>query len=450
MVSWAMNDRGRGLPLKSARVIFILLVSVTAGTAVAQDPPPQGPQFQVNELTMSQQILPVVAADPGGGFVVAWESYSSGGTSDIGIQARLLDELGMLSGDELLVNGSAFGVQRNPDAAFLAGDRFLVVWESFNNADDPEDGLQGRLFDLEATPIGEDFSLNSLVTLRQIQPAVAASPGGGFVAAWASDVSDGTDQDGLSIQARRFDGSGKPLDVEFQVNTSTTSTQQKPAVAAFADDGFVVVWESPYSASGPGTTVLGQLFDSTGMPVGGEIEVSSMVGTDQEPSVAAEPTGGFVVVWQRFGGGIPDSGLGIAGRRFDALGDPLGPDFQVNSETAGQQLMPEVVVAGDGSLLVVWENEPQEEIRGRQFDGAGEPLAPDFRVDSADGYSNAVARVAGQPNGGFVVAWQSYGSPGDDQSAHSIQARAFPGLSIFADGFESGDFTAWNLSETTK
>ncbi|MEE8526655.1 MAG: hypothetical protein V3T72_22185 [Thermoanaerobaculia bacterium] len=432
----------------TGRVVNLLILVTAWATAVAaQEPPPLGPQFQVNVLTMSQQILPVVAVDPDGGFVVAWESYNSGGSSDIGIQVRRLDNLGLPTGSELLVNGSAFGIQRKPDVAFLANDGFLVVWESFTNVDDPDDGLQGRLFNRDATPIGGDFPLNSLITLRQIQPALAARPSGGFVVSWASDVSESTDEDGLSIQARLFDAGGVPFGPEFQVNTSTTSLQHKPAVAALADDELVVVWESLFSASGPGTTVLGQLFDSAGMTIGGEIEVSSNTsGIDQEPAVAADPAGGFVVVWQRFGAGIPDAGLGIAGRRFDALGDPLGPEFQINSNTSGQQKVPQVTVADDGSLLVIWEHEQQtqQEIRGRQFDGDGDPLAPDFRIDTADGYANAAARVSRRHDSSFVVVWQSYGSPADDQSAHSIQARSFPAIGVFTDGFESGDTSAWS------
>lgn len=45
----------------------------------------------------------------------------------------------------------------------------------------------------------------------------------------------------------------------------------------------------------------------------------------------------------------------------------------------------------------------------------------------------------------FVVTWTSLGSNGDDSSGHSIQGQRYV-LPLFADGFESGDLSAWSHS----
>jgi hypothetical protein len=56
---------------------------------------------------------------------------------------------------------------------------------------------------------------------------------------------------------------GEPIGPEFQVNTSTTNDQDRPAVASDSSGNFVVVW----AAAG---VVLGQRYASSGVPLGPE------------------------------------------------------------------------------------------------------------------------------------------------------------------------------------
>lgn len=46
-------------------------------------------------------------------------------------------------------------------------------------------------------------------------------------------------------------------------------------------------------------------------------------------------------------------------------------------------------------------------------------------------------------DGNFVAVWASFGSGGTDTSDQSIQMRLLT-VGIFADGFESGDTSAWS------
>ena len=46
-------------------------------------------------------------------------------------------------------------------------------------------------------------------------------------------------------------------------------------------------------------------------------------------------------------------------------------------------------------------------------------------------------------SGGFVVVWDSNGSSGTDTSYLSVQGQRYA-PPIFADGFESGDTSAWS------
>jgi hypothetical protein len=88
----------------------------------------------------------------------------------------------------------------------------------------------------------EEFQINTYTTGTQSEARVAAAADGSFVAAWSSDGSYGTDTQGSSAQARRFDSNGQPLGPEFQVNTFTPDRQAPWAVAETPDGRFVVVW----------------------------------------------------------------------------------------------------------------------------------------------------------------------------------------------------------------
>ena len=53
------------------------------------------------------------------------------------------------------------------------------------------------------------------------------------------------------------------------------------------------------------------------------------------------------------------------------------------------------------------------------------------------------ASVAADADGNFVIIWYSSGSDGTDTDSFSIQAQRFA-FFVFADGFESGDISAWS------
>src|SRR5262249_22255472 len=63
------------------------------------------------------------------------------------------------------------------------------------------------------------------------------------------------------------------------------------------------------------------------VPAGGEFRANVVTtGGQARPSVAIDPNGGMVVVWDARN----DPGYDIVGRRFDARGRGLGGEFKVN------------------------------------------------------------------------------------------------------------------------
>ena len=105
---------------------------------------------------------------------------------------------------------------------------------------------------------------------------------------------------------------GNPLGPEFRVNASTTNDQEQPSVAIDSAGNFVVVWESGQSYT---QDLFGQRYSSSGAPLGPEFRVNTYTSNQQRlPSVAADPAGRFAVVWQSLA--QDGSAYGVYGQRY--------------------------------------------------------------------------------------------------------------------------------------
>ena len=113
-----------------------------------------------------------------------------------------------------------------------------------------------------------------------------------------------------------------------------------------------------------------------------------------------------MVAWTTDG---PDgSSFGIAARRFDASGNPVGDEFVVNTSTASRQYGGDVASDANGNFVVVWESYyggfPQpSDLFGQQFDAAGHRVGAEFAIGS--GGNNYSPSVSVPPSGTFVVSW---------------------------------------------
>ncbi len=291
------------------------------GQRYAADGSPAGAEFQVNAYTPGIQRDPVVAMDAVGNFVVAWFSQTSAG-SDLGysIQGQRFAADGSPMGAQFQVNTYTTNSQQFPAVAMAPEGDFIVVWTNgpfFSNdaGDDPSsDSVRGRRFAADGTPLGDDFQVNSFTPNDQAEPAVAMAPGGDFVVVWQSVGSSGTDTSGWSVQGRRFAADGSPLGDDFQVNTYTSSTQNRARVALGAAGDFIVVWSSAGS-SGTDTesfSIQSRRYAADGSPASDEIQVNCYTSSLQDrPSAVPDASGDFVIVWSSGGSYGNDQSISI-------------------------------------------------------------------------------------------------------------------------------------------
>ncbi|MBC7185205.1 MAG: hypothetical protein H5U30_16735, partial [Marinobacter sp.] len=388
-----------------------------------------------NSFIAGNQEQPTVAALADGGYVIVWESDEQDGAGS-GIFGQRYSADGVIVGPEFLINTQVLGSQVDPQVAGLAGGGFVVTWtDQDSNVDGSGWGVFAQQYSAGGTPQGSPFLVNTITSSSQYEPTIAALNDGGYLIAYR----DGGNADGSAdgVFAQRYDASGATAGVEFQINTQASSNQFDPGVASLADDGFVVVWTSVTSGStgdGDGWGTFGQRYDAAGNAVGGEFQVNTNIQSSQYEAVVTGLTGGgFVVTW-RDDSGLDGSGSGIFAQVYDAGGAPVGGEFRVNETTSNSQTEPAIAALDNGGFTVAWrDSNSADDIFAQQYDAAGNRIDGEFRVNTETASTQASPSIAGLPGGNFVVAWQSFtsGSAGDGDS-YGISHQLFGDVGDFS------------------
>lgn len=374
------------------------------------------PDFQVNTYTPGHQRQAAVAVADSGSFVVVWNSYRQDGSYLGGVFGQRYSSSGTAAGSEFQINTFTTDHQIDPQVAYDGAGNFVVVWSSFTQ-DGYWWGIEGQRYDASGNQVGSEFQVNTWTTSHQYVASVAVADSGDFVVVWSSYAQDGPG--GWGVFGQRFDATGGKQGSEFRINTYTTSDQFKPAVSIDGAGNFVVVWQSRFQ-DGSSYGVFGQRYDAAGGAAGSEFRVNAQTLSSQHsPSVASDDAGNFVVVWTD-AGALDGSESGVFGRRFDSSGNALGSDFQVNSSADLDQRYPSVAADASGDFIVVWETIATGgfNIGGQRFDASGARVGSEFVVNSYTPVNQRLPAISASAGGKFVAAWQS----DSDGSGNSIRA----------------------------
>ena len=220
--------------------------------------------------------------------------------------------------------------------------------------------------------------------------------------------------------ARRFDSNGAPLSDEFPINVFTPGFKNLSGVA-MSPSGFVVSWFGALPPAGNGSSayaIFARRFDADGNPMTGDLQVNTaaLMGQYSRPDVAMNGAGDFVVVWHDF----YDNFFTSSGRRFASDGSPIGVQFPL-STGAASAVGPHVASDGAGNFLVAWQSEDADGlgIAARYWDIGGFSVSSEFVVNEiTTGYQfHPDAGVA--RDGTFVVSWTG----GLEQHAFDVKGR---------------------------
>ncbi|MCA9094074.1 MAG: VCBS repeat-containing protein [Planctomycetaceae bacterium] len=380
-----------------------------------------GEETRVNTQTTFDQTYPAVATDADGDYVVTWASYAQDG-SDFGIYAQRYSPSGTPKGSEFKVNSFTTASQNDPSVAMDADGDFVIVWTS-EGQDGSYGGIYGQRYNASGIAQGGEFQINTFTTSLQFNPSVAMDAAGNFAVSWDSDGQDGN---GIGVYARLFNADGSPQTAEFRVNTDVTGNQGNSSIAMDQNGNIVIVWGTDIQDGDNDGGISARRYNSTGTPVGVELQVNSHTANPQSfPSVAMSDDGAFVVVWQSTG--QDQSGEGIYGQRYSSAGATSGTEFRVNVFTTGDQLNPTVSADANGNFVVTWSSNNQDGsgsgVYGRQYLADGTVLGGEFLVNTTTANAQQLPAVAVDDDGDIVIAWSSFNQDGSDTGTYTQRYR---------------------------
>ncbi|KAA5539094.1 DUF4347 domain-containing protein [Roseiconus nitratireducens] len=344
-------------------------------------------------------------------------------------------------GSESIVNETTAGNQLTTEygggnVAMDDAGNYVVVWQGENSRYD----VYARVYNADGTARTGEILVNSVQAIDQDWPHVAMDSDGNFVVSWSSNQGGNYD-----IFMQRFDADGNMQGSAVRINDSTSGSQDASSIA-ISDSGDIVITWTDYTKSG-GADVMYQRYDSAGNATSGRLVANSeLEGVQQFSDVAMDADGNFIIVWESFDQDASSS-WGIYGQRFDASGNTLGGEFLVNSNTAGHQWIPEVAMADDGSFVVTWEDSAADGdgtgVFARRFDSQGNALGSEFQVNTETSGDQGAMSIGMNAEGDFIISWESQG--GQDGSLSGIFAQQFDryGNTIGTETLVN-DFTAGN------
>ncbi|MGH3802051.1 MAG: putative Ig domain-containing protein, partial [Pseudonocardiaceae bacterium] len=385
--------------------------------------------FLVNGLN------PRVAGLADGGYVVSWQSPIQDSIS-YDIYAQRYTANGAVMGGEVLVNSTTASDQMNPAIAALSDGGYLVSWMSYDQ--DGSSGIYAQRYGADGQPLAASQQLvgdsgNNFIQLGSSDDRFAGGGGNDTVHAGngvdtalyqgnqrdfildVHNVSELLIADQLSVEGsdtlhdveRVEFGDGVDMRIVSELVVNTTSGGQQPRIAGLVGGGYVVAWQS-YDQPGSDLNVYMQRYTPEAGLVGGALRVNSTTaGNQAEPSVSALVDGGWIVTW--FGSGANGSDVDIYMQRYMADGSAQGNETRVNTNTSGFQGDPAVAGLPDGGWVLSWESNANGwGVYLQRYSANGSPEGSEVSVNnSTNANGPGGPSITALSDGGWLLAWIS-------------------------------------------
>jgi ELWxxDGT repeat protein len=123
---------------------------------------------------------------------------------------------------------------------------------------------------------------------------------------------------------------------------------------------------------------------------------------------------------------------GNGGMYYPAMITRPGGEFLVNTQTAGNQLLPRTGALTGGGFVITWTDtsgtlgdSSGTSIKARMFDASGNAVGSEFLVNSQTAGPQDSSVVTGLAGGGFVIVWHDYSGTLGGSTNGSIKAQMF-------------------------
>ena len=315
-----------------------------------------------------RQLAPQVAYGPGSGtYLVVWRHYPGSSDYYYDVYGQRVSSSGALVGAPLAIaNRSGYADRESPtDIVYNStSNKFLVLWHDLRSG-------YWNIWGRHVSPAGAmDTAIQiTFLNSQHENTAVGAyDPADDqYLIVWQFRSTPAALDD---LRGRRMTGGGSVYQGETLLIAVGSGDEQSADVVFHPASGrYLVVWED--SASG-NWDVRGRPVLPDGTLDGSSYPIAAGSQDERYPRIAADPTGGGMVVWQGYEGG--DGAFDLHGRQLWTDGQPVGASFVLVENDEDQQ-GPCVVGDGKGGYLLAWQDS-----RNGNWDVYGVPLRGDLRA----------------------------------------------------------------------
>jgi hypothetical protein len=388
--------------------------------------------------TDSTQQNCAVAMDTSGRYVVVWESEHEDGDG-FGIFAKIYNEDHTVRVPDFEITTASddrVNDQRFPDVAMTADGTWCVTWQSQEDEGWSTVWLEWRtqgwdvyrrVYTIDGTAVSSRSRVNSSTARNQMHPAIAAGDNR-FVITWTSEVSG---QNESEIKERYFLSNGANLAATTVVHSSTGNHLTHSDVAMSASGEYVFTWQAD-GLDGDRKGIYMAVHDNSYALVLGPTQVNTTTaGNQQEPRVAMDENGDFMIVWSSFD--QDGDHFGIYGQRYTNGGVANGGEIAITTNTTGSQDHAAIAVSREGGKYIIsWTDNvadgDKSGVYSRTMYSNGSFLANDALINTTTAnYQNFSDVAIGTDATEAVYAWQSgvnYGATGQaDPSYYGIYSQ---------------------------
>ena len=377
-----------------------------------------GVENDVNTLTSGSQLNASVTTLANGNYIVTWQGPTISGSGSYDIYFQQYSPSGQKLFPEVhYTNGSSSTVAETlPIITALSGGGFVIAWQATESSGVSTTNIVAQRFDAFGGQSGGTMAVNTYTTGTQVNPCVVGTADGGYIFVWDSTASGHS-----GVWAQKYDGGGGTVGSEFQVNTTAVSSHVQLGVAALDDGGYVVTYADSQK-------VFGQRYAWNNVKVGGEVLLNATAHSTLDVAITGLHDGGYVATWET-------ATSGLFARQFDASGNAVTGDIQVNDATTPLDDLPSVAALRDGGYVIAWAAGPSISLSGiyiQVMDSSGNKVGPEMQVDGS-GFASGDPDVAALADGGFVVTWHNNHG---DAAGYGIEQRLYHGAASL-DGAQS-------------
>jgi len=306
----------------------------------------------------------------------------------------------------------------------LNNGRFLAIWSGAIYSTQTT-LLTARLFEHDATPVGEPITLHSEPMNYLVDMGIAQFDDGSFLLSWRGmqQLQPHTETFG-----QLFDWVGNPVGEKLSLRSDDCDTYDL-SVASLSQTDLVLVWTCDEGTIGCKEGVCGQLFTTSGDPLGGEFQIAPA--SNPNPSVSSFSDEGFVVLWS--GAQVPFLQAAMLMQLYGPGAVKQGLPLPASKWGAEYSWSPFSATFEEDRFVAVWHRltGPSEyEVIVRAFQSDATPEGEEFTPTSYLLKAPPHPHLASFADNGFIVVWTSgpdhaYTDPGQDGSGSGIFAQRF-------------------------